>query len=94
MPKRRYGQPYPGNARIPTLCAVAAIAQALAAPAAQAQAPRGKLDFRRVVTRPYIEGSVSFLRVRDARGALVVEESAGPRLRWRVRRRLPAAATA
>ena len=75
--------------RILTLCAVAAIA-ALAAPAASAQAPRGKLDFRRVLSGPYIEGSVSYLRVRDARGALVIDESAGPGLRWRVRRRLPA----
>ncbi len=75
--------------RILTLCALAAIA-ALAAPAAHAQAPRGKLDFRRVLTRPYIEGSVSFLRVRDASGALVVDVSSGPGLRWRVRRRLPA----
>jgi D-alanyl-D-alanine dipeptidase len=75
--------------RILTLCALAAIA-ALAAPAAHAQAPRGKLDFRRVLTGPYIEGSVSFLRVRDARGALVVDVSSGPGLRWRVRRRLPA----
>lgn len=72
------------------LCAVAAAAAALAASPAYAQAPRGKLDFRRVVTRPYIEGSVSFLRVGDARGALVVDESTGPRMRWRVRRRLPA----
>jgi zinc D-Ala-D-Ala dipeptidase len=78
-----------GNVRVLTLCAVTAIA-ALAAPLAQAQAPRGKLDFRRVVTSPYIEGSVSFLRVRDASGALVVDERTGPRLRWRVRRRLPA----
>ena len=57
--------------RILTLCAVAAITT-LATPAAQAQAPRGKLEFRRVITRPYIEGSVSFLRVRDGRGTLVV----------------------
>ena len=54
-----------------------------------AQTPRGELDFRRVLTGAYIEGSVSFLRVRDARGELVVDESAARRLRWRVGRRLP-----
>jgi D-alanyl-D-alanine dipeptidase len=71
------------------LCAVAAVA-ALAASLAYAQAPRGKLDFRRVLSGPYIEGSISFLRVRDARGVLVVNESGSHGLRWRVRRRLPA----
>ena len=75
--------------RVLVLCTAAAIA-ALAAPVADAQAPRGKLDFRRVLTGAYIEGSISFLRVRDARGELVVDESHGPGLRWRVRRRLPA----
>ena len=81
-PARRYGQPYPGNVRILTLCAVAAIA-ALAAPAAQAQAPRqARLQAGRDAA--VHRGSVSFLRVRGARGALVVEESAGPRLRQRV----------
>src|ERR687898_967158 len=62
---------------------------ALAVPAAHAQTPSGKLDFRRVMSGSYIEGSVSVLRVRDARGTLVVDESSGPRVRWRVRRRLP-----
>ena len=75
--------------RVLVLCAAAAIA-ALAAPVADEQAPRGKLDFRRVLTGAYIEGSISFLRVRDARGELVVDESAARGLRWRVRRRLPA----
>jgi D-alanyl-D-alanine dipeptidase len=75
--------------RILALCAAAVIA-AFAAPAAVAQAPGGKLDFRRVLSGPYIEGSVSFLRVRDGGGALVVDETTGPLQRWRVRRRLPA----
>jgi D-alanyl-D-alanine dipeptidase len=75
--------------RILALCAVALMA-ALAAPAAFGQAPRGELDFRRILSAPYIEGSVSFLRVRNPRGVLVVDERSGPRLRWRVRRRLPA----
>jgi D-alanyl-D-alanine dipeptidase len=74
--------------RILALCAAAAVV-ALAAPAGYAQTPLGELDFRRVMSGAYIEGSVSFLRVRDARGTLVVDESSGPRLRWRVRRRLP-----
>ena len=43
-----------------------------------------------MLTGAYIEGSISFLRVRDARGELVVDESAARGLRWRVRRRLPA----
>jgi hypothetical protein len=75
--------------RILALCVAAAIA-AVAAPTAVAQPARGKLDFRRVLSGAYIEGSISFLRVRDASGALVVDESTGPRLRWRVSRRLPA----
>jgi hypothetical protein len=75
--------------RILALCAVAFVA-ALAAPAAFGQPPRGELDFKRVLRGTYIEGSISFLRVRDARGGLVVDESSGPRARWRVRRRLPA----
>ncbi len=78
--------------RILALCAATAIA-ALAAPAALAQAPTGKLDFRRVLDLSggtYIEGSVAFLRVRNARGRVVVAERSGPRVRWRVRRRLRA----
>ena len=53
-------------------------------------ARRARLPARHLSGGAYIEGSVSFLRVRDARGTLVVDESGGPRLRWRVRRRLPA----
>jgi D-alanyl-D-alanine dipeptidase len=77
--------------RILALCVAASIA-ALAAPAASAQSPSGVLDFRRVLDLsrgPYIEGSVAFLRVRDAAGRVVLDESSG-RVRWRVRRRLPA----
>jgi D-alanyl-D-alanine dipeptidase len=65
---------------------------ALAAPSALAQPSAGEIDFRRVLDLsrgPYIEGSVGFLRVRDARGSLVLEESVTLRARWRVRRRLP-----
>jgi D-alanyl-D-alanine dipeptidase len=64
----------------------------LAAPAAVAQGPTGTLDFRRFLDLsrgPYIEGSVSFLRVVDARGRLVLEERSSGRVRWRVKRRLP-----
>ena len=77
--------------RILALCVAASIA-ALAAPAASAQSPSGVLDFRRVLDLsrgPYIEGSVAFLRVRDAAGRVVLDESSR-RVRWRVRRRLPA----
>ncbi len=78
--------------RILVLCAVISIA-ALAPPAALAKGPTGKLDFRRVVDLSggtYIEGSVAFLRVRNARGRVVVAERSGPRVRWRVKRRLRA----
>ncbi len=75
------------------LAAVAATSMlALAAPSALAQAPAGELDFRRVLDLsrgPYIEGSVSFLRVLDSRGTTVIEESTQS-VRWRVKRRLPA----
>ena len=77
--------------RILALCVAASIA-ALAAPVASAQSPSGVLDFRRVLDLsrgPYIEGSVAFLRVRDAARRVVLDESSG-RVRWRVRRRLPA----
>ena len=77
--------------RLLALCVAASIA-ALAAPVASAQSPSGVLDFRRVLDLsrgPYIEGSVAFLRVRDAAGRVVLDESSG-RVRWHVRRRLPA----
>ena len=76
-----------------TLAAVAVTSMlALAPPSALAQAPTGELDFRRVLDLsrgPYIEGSVSFLRVLDSRGTAVVEESTQG-VRWRVKRRLSA----
>ena len=78
--------------RILTLLAAGSIA-VLAAPAALAQSPNGELDFRRVVDSRgvYIEGSIAFLQVRDGGGRVVVDESSGtPRVRWRVRLRLPA----
>ena len=65
---------------------------ALAAPSALAQPATGELDFRRVLDLsrgPYIEGSVGFVQVRDARGSVVLEERVTLRARWRVRRRLP-----
>jgi D-alanyl-D-alanine dipeptidase len=77
--------------RILALCVAASIA-ALAVPVASAQSPSGVLDFRRVLDLsrgPYIEGSVAFLRVRNAAGRVVLDESSR-RVRWRVRRRLPA----
>ncbi len=77
--------------RVLALCVAASIA-AMAAPVASAQSPSGVLDFRRVLDLsrgPYIEGSVAFLRVRDAAGRVVLDENSG-RVRWRVRRRLPA----
>jgi D-alanyl-D-alanine dipeptidase len=64
----------------------------LAVPAASAQGATGKLDFRRFLDLsrgPYIEGSVSFLRVFAANGRLVLEERSAGRVRWRVSRRLP-----
>ena len=78
--------------RILALCVVASIA-ALTAPVASAQSPTGVLDFRRVLDLSrgtYIEGSVAFLRVRDAAGRIVLEERSGPRVRWRVKHRLAA----
>ena len=72
--------------RILALCVVASIA-ALTAPVASAQSPTGVLDFRRVLDLSrgtYIEGSVAFLRVRDAAGRIVLEERSGPRVRWRI----------
>jgi D-alanyl-D-alanine dipeptidase len=54
--------------------------------------PRGTLDYTRVVDTsrgPFIEGSIGFLQVRDARGALVIERrSSGSSVRFRVRRAL------
>jgi hypothetical protein len=66
---------------------------AVAAPGALAHGRTGTLDYRRFLDLsrgPYIEGSVSFLRVLDASGRLVLEQRATGRVRWRVRTRLPA----
>jgi hypothetical protein len=78
-----------------TLAAVAAAISILAvtAPLAHAQRPTGELDYRRFLDLsrgPYIEGSVSFLRVFDVSGRLVLEQRAAGRVRWRVRTRLRA----
>jgi hypothetical protein len=77
-----------------TLAAVGAIlVLAMAAPGALARGPTGELDYRRFLDLsggPYIEGSVSFLRVFDVSGRLVLEQVAAGRVRWRVRRWLPA----
>jgi D-alanyl-D-alanine dipeptidase len=72
----------------------AGLIAALSPPAALAASPSGELDFRRVLDTSRgvpIEGSIAFLRVRHAGGRTVLEQnSGGPRVRWRVRRRLPA----
>ncbi len=63
-----------------------------AAPPAFGQA-RGTLDYTRVLDTSegvYIEGSISYLRVRALRGALVLERSSGPGVRFRVRTKLAA----
>ena len=66
----------PWSGANPGPCVAASIA-ALAAPVASAQSPSGALDFRRVLDLSrgsYIEGSVAFLRVRDAAGRIVLDE--------------------
>ena len=63
-----------------------------ATPAAAGQA-RGTLDYTRILDASrgvYIEGSISYLRVHDRRGVLVLERRSGPGARFRVRRALAA----
>jgi hypothetical protein len=71
---------------------VACFAVILAAPAVTSGA-RGKLDCRQVLDNSratYTEGSVSYVRVRDRGGRLVVRRAVRQRPRFRLRRRLPA----
>jgi len=64
---------------------------ALALPAGADAAP-GTLDFRQAFRSApgYIEGAISYVRVRDSRGALVVQRRVRHRPRFRMRRRLAA----
>ena len=103
MTGRRYGQPYPGTTgrpppypcpvRLGSRMAGAVLLLLLwAAPPALGQA-RGTLDYTRVLDLSrgvYIEGSISYLRVRDPNGALVLQRQSRPGIRFRVRERLPA----
>jgi D-alanyl-D-alanine dipeptidase len=79
--------------RLGSRIAGAAVALLLwAAPPALGQA-RGTLDYTRVLDPSrgvYIEGSISYLRVRDGNGVLVLERQSGTGIRFRVRERLPA----
>jgi D-alanyl-D-alanine dipeptidase len=71
---------------------VIAVALAAVALPAAADAAPGTLDFRQSFAGrvPYIEGSVSFVRVRDADGVEVVRRRVMHKPRFRLRRRLPA----
>jgi hypothetical protein len=72
--------------------AIACCAAALTVPPA-ASAARGTLDYRQQLDTSqalYVEGSVSFVRVRDGRGRAVVRRGVQHRPRFRLRRRLPA----
>ena len=59
--------------------------------ASAAEAAPGTLDFRQAFAgrSAYIEGSVSYVRVRDAAGEVVVRRRVQHRARFRMRRRLP-----
>jgi hypothetical protein len=72
--------------------AIACCAVALGAPGA-ASAARGTLDYRQQLDTSrsvYVEGSVSYVRVRDGAGQVVVRRGVQQRPRFRLRRRLPA----
>ena len=74
------------------IAAAALLLMVCAAPPAAGQG-RGTLDYTRVLDTSggvYIEGSISYLRVRDGNGALVLARQEGPIVRFRVRRSLPA----
>ncbi len=63
-----------------------------AAPAAAAE-PRGTLDYQRVFDTSrgvYVEGSISYVEVRDSAGRVVLARRSGPAIRFRVRAPLPA----
>lgn len=71
--------------------ALVCCAAVLAAPGV-ASAARGTLDYRQRLDTSraiYEEGSVSYVRVRDARGRVVVRRGVQHRPRFRLRRRLP-----
>jgi zinc D-Ala-D-Ala dipeptidase len=70
---------------------VTAVALAAAAVPAAAEASPGTLDFQQSSARRpvYIEGAVSFVRVRDAAGDTVVRRRVRHRPRFRMVRRLP-----
>jgi D-alanyl-D-alanine dipeptidase len=71
------------------LVGIAASVAVLVVPAGAAAAP-GTLDYRQTFVNPpgYIEGAVSFVRVRDSGGRLVVNRRIRHKPRFRLRRRL------
>jgi D-alanyl-D-alanine dipeptidase len=71
-----------------TQAALFCCAAALAFPAG-ASAARGTLDYRQSLAT-YIDGSLSYVTVHDARGRLVLEREHRERARFRLRRPLPA----
>ena len=77
--RRRYGHPY--HARVVrSRYGIAVVAALVALPAAADAAP-GTLDLRQSFDRSrgvYVEGSVSYVRVRGIRGKLVVAKRVGP----------------
>jgi zinc D-Ala-D-Ala dipeptidase len=70
---------------------VTAVALAAAAVPSVAEAAPGTLDYQQSFARGrvYVEGAVSFVRVRDARGVTVVRRRVQHKPRFRMARRLP-----
>jgi D-alanyl-D-alanine dipeptidase len=72
------------------LAIAAVVVAVLALPASAADAP-GTLDYRQsfVPGRPYVEGAVSYVRVRDAKGDVVVRRRVRHKPGFRLVRKLP-----